>query len=157
MSHPVIQQGIHRIVYSSEDLIVIRGALQQVFLPAQSIPVSMDGSVSELLTFVSMERYNKGLLLTYEQGLSLHALYNGLIIFTGHMKFTGKTITVLYSEGTTVTYGFVDELSMLPYAMVNRGDEIGQKKQGKLYIQVERDGVLLKMDDILLWMKEQVS
>lgn len=153
--HPGIQQAVQRIVYSSEDLVFIRTVLQQVIEPEEQIPVSTEMSVSEMLTFVTIDRYNKGLLLTYEQAIPLQALYNGLIVFTGHTKYTGKTLTVLYNEGTSVTYGFVDELALLPYTPVNAGDELARKNKGQLYIQVEQNGAILKMDEILLWLKEQ--
>ena len=154
VKQPAVQQVIHRVVYSSEDLIFVRTALQQLFLRSEQIPVSTQVSTEELLTFVSMERFNDGILLTYDQPIAVQAFFDGLIIFTSYTKDTGKTLTVLYSEGTTVTYGFIDELMRLPYTSLSAGEVIVQKQPGSLYIQVERNGAILNMEETVAWLKE---
>lgn len=143
---------VERIVYSSKDLIVVREVLQQVFLQPEQIPVSTSELSSEILTFSTMERYNNGAVLTYNELVSVDAFYDGLVVFTGHTKYTGKTMTVLYNEGTTVTYGFLDELMLLPYTPINAGQSIG-KQQHSFYLQIEQDGRLLNLEEMLAWLK----
>ena len=60
--------------------------------------VSADSSISELLTFVSLDRYNDGFLFTFEEAMPIIAIYDGLVVFTGHTKYNGKTISVLYDD-----------------------------------------------------------
>ena len=147
---------IHQIVYSSEDLVLIRSVLMDItFQEDDKIPVSVDPSIEQLLMYQTIERYNKGFLLTYEQPLLLNALYDGLIVFTGHTKYNGKTISILYENGLTVTFGFVDQFEVLPYTPVSKGTLLASKEKGKLYIQIEQDGAIFNMEQTTRWIKEQ--
>ena len=55
---------------------------------------------------------------------AIEAQGNGLIIFTGYTRQTGKTVTVLYDNGDEVTYGFVGTFSKLPYTSVKKGTRL---------------------------------
>lgn len=120
-----------------------------------AVNATPDESIEQLLTYAMIERYNDGFLLTYEEPLLLKALYDGLIVFTGHTKYNGKTISIIYEDGTTVTLGYVDQLSVLPYMPVSKGDVIAVKEQGKLYIQIEKDGEVYNIEQTTKWLKEQ--
>lgn len=152
MELPNGQQIIHRIVYSSEDLIVVRTMLQRVFLQQEQIPASTK-SMDNVSSFTSIERYKEGVFVTYEQPIGLQAFFDGLVIFTGYTKSTGKTVTILYDEGTTVTYGFLDDLVLLPYTSLQAGELIVQQ-QGSFYMQLDQNGVALSMEEIVAWLKE---
>lgn len=153
ITNDIKQPLVERVVYSSEDLVLVRKALQQVFLQPEQIPVSTSEVATGVLTFSTMERYNDGALLHYKEPILLQAFYEGLVVFTGHTKYTGKTMTVLYNEGTTITYGFLDELTLLPYTPIQAGQSMS-KQQGSLYIQLERDGRILNVEEILAWLKD---
>ena len=105
--------------------------------------------------YQSIERYNKGFLLAYDQPILLNALYDGLIVFTGHTKYNGKTISILYENGLTVTFGYVDQFEVLPYTSVSKGTLLATKEKGKLYIQIEQDGSIFNMEQTARWIKEQ--
>lgn len=150
--HDVKRPFVERVVYSSEDLIFMRKALQQVFLQPEQIAVSTSERATNLFTFATMERYKDGAVFIYNEPVFLYAFYDGLVVFTGHTKYTGKTVTVLYNEGTTVTYGFLDELTFLPYTSLRAGQSIG-RQQHTLYIQIERDGRVLNLEEIRAWLK----
>lgn len=147
------QPIVQRVVYSSEDLIVVRKALQHVFLQREQIPVSTRELAVDLSAFTKLERFHHGAVLTYAQPILLPALYDGLVVFTGHTKYTGKTMTVLYNEGTTITYGFLDELTHLPYTPLRAGQSIGNQ-QNSLYIQMEQNGEIMNLEELLTWLKE---
>ena len=68
---------------------------------------------------------------------------NGLVIFTGYTRQTGKTVTVLYDDGDEVTYGFVGTFAKLPYTSVKKGDTLALMDEEAIYIMVKRDGVNL--------------
>ena len=93
----------------------------------------------------------------YDTAVPIQSLYNGLVVFTGHMKNAGQTVSILYEEGTTVTYGYVDQIAVLPYIHLQNGQLIAMKKPGKLYIQIEQQGKLFSAEEILQWLKEQGS
>ena len=144
---------VERVVYSSEDLIVVRKALQHVFLQQEQLPVSTSEGIFQLHAYATIERFRDGVLLTYEQPIRLPAFYDGLVVFTGHTKYTGKTMTVLYSEGTTVTYGFLTELLFLPYTPL-RAQQGLSNQQSSLYIQIEQNGKILDVEQVRTWLKE---
>ena len=141
----VVKRSVNKIVYSSEDLLFMRSVIMDIgFRNEQQVPVSADPSIEQLLTYQSIERYNEGFLLSYEQPIVLTALYDGLIVFTGHTRYNGKTISILYGNGITVTFGYV----------VSKGTLIATKEAGKLYIQIEENGVFLDIKQTTQWLKE---
>lgn len=153
-----VKRTIKRVVYSSEDLLIMRSVLSDLAFPQdKQVPVSVepDESIEQLLGFLMIERYNKGFLLSYEEPLLLKALYDGLIVFTGHTQYNGKTISVLYENGITVTFGHVDQFSVLPYMTVSKGELIAVKEKGQLYIQIEKDGEIYNLEQTTEWLKEQ--
>ncbi|MEK4255193.1 peptidoglycan DD-metalloendopeptidase family protein [Ureibacillus sp. FSL K6-2830] len=153
-----ISIDVKKIVYSSEDLTFMRNVLREIFdkKAHDTIAVSSEPINQELLTFVQVKPYFKGYLFTYEESVPLIAIDHGLVVYTGYSKDTGKTISVYYEDDTTVTYGNVDSFSLLPYTSIERGGTIGKKEPGDLYIQVEKDGNILNLEETLLWMKEHM-
>ncbi|HEY4624098.1 MAG TPA: hypothetical protein VIH12_09565, partial [Solibacillus sp.] len=75
--------------------------------------------------------------------------------FTGHTQYNGKSISVIYDNGMTMTFGFVDEFYVLPYTTVGQGTVIATKKGGELYIQIEKDGVIWNMEQTTKWLKDR--
>lgn len=154
-----ISIDVKKIVYSSEDLTFMRKMLREIFdkNAQDTIAVSSGPVNQELLSFVQVKPYFKGYLFTYEEPVPLIAIDHGLVVYTGYSKDTGKTISVYYEDETTVTYGNVDSFSLLPYTSIERGSTIGKKEPGDLYIQVEKDGNILNLEETLSWMKEHMQ
>ncbi|RNC97443.1 M23 family metallopeptidase [Lysinibacillus halotolerans] len=154
-----IAVDVNKIVYSSEDLTIMRNFLREVFgkEPDTTITVSSDKVNQELLSFVAVKPYDSGYLLTFEQPIPILAIENGLVVYTGHSKNTGKTISVYYEDDTTVTYGNVDSFSLLPYTSIERGSTIANKEPGDLYIKIEENGKVLNLEETLEWMKEHTQ
>lgn len=147
---------IHSVVYSSDDLVMMRKAVVNLLSNEdQQLPVSADVSISQLQLFETIDRFNDGFLLVYDEPFVLNALYDGMIVFTGHTKYNGKTVSVVYDTGDTVTFGFVDDFYVLPYTTVTKGAVVATKKSGELYIQIERNGEVLNMEETIRWLKEQ--
>lgn len=156
-----IALDVKKIVYSSEDLTIMRNLLRELFGDGsdQKITVSSESESvnAELLSFVAAKPYDNGYLLTFEQAIPILAIENGLVVYTGHTTNTGKTISVFYEDDTTVTYGQVDSFSLLPYTSIERGSTIANKKPGEMYIKIEKDGKVLNMEETLEWMKEHTQ
>lgn len=151
-----VKRTINKIVYSSDDLLYMRKLVVAITQPEdQQITVTAHNSVEQLQMFETIERFNEGFLLTYKEPFVLNALYNGLIIFTGHTQYNGKSISVIYDNGMTMTFGFVDEFYVLPYTTVSKGTVIATKKSGELYIQIEKDGVIWNMEQTTKWLKDR--
>jgi len=117
--------------------------LVSVSAPLQEIPK---------IEYTTIQPFDKGAILSLESYMEIGAMDNGLIIYTGYTKKTGKTLSVLYDSGETVTYGFVEEFYQLPYTTVNAGDFFASVKDNVLYMQVEKDGDLLETNDIVQWL-----
>lgn len=147
---------IHSIVYSSDDLVMMRKAVVNILSKDETqIPVSADISINQLQLFQTIDRFNDGFLLAYDEPFVLNALFDGLIVFTGHTKYNGKAISIVYDTGDTVTFGFVDDFYVLPYTTVSKGMVVATKKAGKLYVQIERNGQVLNMEETISWLKEK--
>ena len=154
-----LEVDVKKIVYSSEDLTLMRNLLREVFdnESDEKITVSSENVNQELLSFVSVKPYDNGYLLTFEKAIPILAIENGLVVYTGHTKHTGKTISVFYEDDTTVTYGNVDSFSLLPYTSIERGGTLANKEPGDLYIKIEKDGTVLTLEQTLEWMKEHTQ
>lgn len=155
-----INLNIQSMVYSSEDLNVMRTVLRDVFKTEKdpTIAVSSETVNNELLSFIAVKPYNDGYLLTFEQTLPIIAIENGLVVYTGHNTYTGKTISVFYENNTTVTYGYVDAFTILPYTSIGKGQTIANKEEpGDLYIQIETKGKRLNLEETIKWMREFVQ
>jgi len=150
---------VKKIVYSSEDLTIMRNFLREVFGQEtdEKITVSTESVNQELLAFVSVKPFDHGYLLSFEETIPILAIENGLVVYTGHTKNTGKTISVYYEDETTVTYGNVDSFSLLPYTSIERGSTLANKEPGDLYIKIEEGGKVLNLEETLEWMKEHTQ
>ncbi|MER1959147.1 MAG: hypothetical protein ABS942_17320 [Solibacillus sp.] len=151
-----IKRTINKIVYSSDDLAYMRKMVVAFTKDKdEQLAVSAHTSIEQLQLFETIERFNEGVLLTYKEPFVLNALYDGLIVFTGHTRYNGKSMSVVYDNGVTVTVGFVDEFFVLPYTTVSKGTILATKKNGELYLQIEKEGVILNMEQTIKWLKER--
>lgn len=153
-SNEAIQKTISRVVYSSEDIAFMRSTIKELFLEDGTIEVASPVYGTEMLKFVTISRYDEGYLLDFEEDLTLKALNNGIIVYTGHTPTTGKVLSVLYDNSCTVTYGYLDHFANLPYSSVTKGDIIATKEAGSLYIQIECEGEILNLEQTIEWLKQ---
>lgn len=116
------------------------------------ISVSAPVSNPPLIEYKSIQPLEDGAVLSIDKSQDLYASEDGLIVFTGYRKKTGKTLSILYDTGETATYGFVDEFSQLPYTTVNAGDIFGTIENEILYVQVEKEGEMLETDELIEWL-----
>ncbi|WP_419959121.1 M23 family metallopeptidase [Psychrobacillus sp. BM2] len=116
------------------------------------ISVSAPVTTPPLIEYKSIQPLEDGAVLSVDKSQELHASNDGLIIYTGYRKKTGKTLSILYDTGETATYGFVDEFRQLPYTTVNAGDIFGTVGNEILYVQVEKEGELLGTDELIEWL-----
>lgn len=154
----VLETPLRKLVTTSADLTYL-SELGQSWLNKDdaTILVSSDVGQTELLTFANAEVFEEGFLLQYDMGLPVYAGMNGLVVFTGHTKYTGKTMTISYDDGTTVSYGMLDSLAQLPYTTVQANDLIGMKETGQLYISIEKDKVQYNLEQIVQWLETAES
>lgn len=142
----VIQKPVTPYVTSGKDFVAIKKWIASMVgdLDADTIAVMADPHPEEPFSgYDSMQPYKDGVIASYSQSLPIEARGNGLVVFTGFTRQSGKTITVLYDDGDEVTYGFVETFSKLPYTTVKRGDTLAMMGEGTVFLMVKRDGVPL--------------
>lgn len=146
--------SIRKYVTTSEDLAYLSKLGQKIIVKEEEVvPVSSDVGQTELLSFENAEVFQNGFLLKYNVGIPIYAGQEGLVVFTGHKKHTGKSMTVSYEDGTVVTYGNLDKLSQLPYTSVQQGHVIGMKNAGQLFIAIEKNDKAFSLEQIIEWLK----
>ncbi|HSO56744.1 MAG TPA: hypothetical protein VLQ66_00790, partial [Paenisporosarcina sp.] len=101
-----------------------------------------------------MQPYEEGVLVSYTTPIQVTAREDGIILFTGHTRHTGKTMTVLYDGGDIVTYGFVENFSNLPYTAVGENDLIAEVQPGSMFVKIERGGIILEPSAVKEWMTD---
>jgi len=122
-------------------------------IPVTSAPTKSP-VIPTMASYESMQPYEEGVLVSYSTAVQVVAREDGIILFTGHTRHTGKTMTVLYDSGDTVTYGFVENFSNLPYTAVAANDLIAEVNPGSMFVKVEREGENLEPSAITEWMTD---
>ncbi|WP_107841924.1 hypothetical protein [Metasolibacillus meyeri] len=148
---------IKRIVYSQDDLTFMRNTLRNITIfEGKKVEVADYPERREMLSFTAIQPSDQGYLMTYEQAVNLFALQNGIVVFTGYTKETGQTISIFYDDNTTVTYGFIDSFSLLPYTTIATNEHVATKQAGDLYVRIEKDSQVLDLEQTLAWLNEQM-
>lgn len=151
-----LNSHVSDFVYGSKDLQIMREVLRELFGNEKSskIFVSSEMMNEDLLTYNQVTPYESGFLFAYDKNFPILAIDDGLVVYTGHSKKLGKTISIYYNDDTTVTYGYIDAFSILPYTTIEKGKTIANSVSGKLYIRVEKDNKIYDLKETLSWLKE---
>ena len=130
------------------------------WLPTPSIPiastpytpVTADMSADETFIYSSYQPYESGLLVRVEDPQAVLAKSDGMILFTGEKRKTGKTMTVAYDSGDTVTYGFLKDLEILPYTRFTKGEVLGHSSTDLFYIHHDNHLQPLDPESLMMWL-----
>ena len=139
----VISTPVSQYVTTGKDFLVMKKWVASVLNESENDMIVVNYEESKLTTYESMQPYKDGVLVSYTQPVPVVAQGDGLVIFTGITRQTGKTLAVLYDNGDEVTYGFVGTFSKLPYTSVKKGDTLALMDEEALFLMVKRDGVNL--------------
>lgn len=118
----------------------------------QFVPVTADQQADREFIYSSYQPFEEGLLLRVEAIQPVIAKSSGMVLFTGDKRKTGKTMTVAYDSGDTVTYGFLHQFDMLPYTRFQAGASLGSSQSDLFYIQHENDSRVLDPESLLMWL-----
>lgn len=135
---------ITQYVTTGKDFVVMKKWVSSWIADDESITVSAEATFDPFAKYESFQPYQDGAIISYTQPLSITSQGNGLVVFTGYTRQSGKTVTIQYDNGDEVTYGFVGSFSTLPYTTVRRGDEIAMMDEDAVYIRVKRNGIPLE-------------
>ena len=66
-----------------------------------------------------------GIMISPEEESTVNAVDDGVVIFTGKDKETGRTVTIQHADGTDTTYGNLDQSNVHVYQQVWANEPIG--------------------------------
>ena len=135
-----IGKPVTQYVTSGEDFVTMKKWVSSMIKQPEDETTVVSHDSGLLPAYESMQPFKNGVLVSYSVPISIEAQSNGLVVFTGITRDTGKTVTVLYDDGDEVTYGFVGTFEKLPYTSVKKGDTLAFMDEEAIYIMVKRDG-----------------
>lgn len=101
-----------------------------------SLPVS--GSVTE-----DFQANGSGIMIAPKNSESVSAWHDGVIIFAGNNRKTGKTVVIQHSDQSKTTYAQLSTLDVHLYQYISSGEKIGTfnptETQKDIYFSIERD------------------
>lgn len=153
-----VKVDMEHMIYTNTDQEMTRKVLRKVFY--QEGKAANPQQVEEIHhpSFVDIYAFETaGYLFMLEEATPIIASESGLVVYTGDNKYLGKTISVYYQDGITVTYGFLDSYSLLPYSSFEKGHTLGMKEPGQLYIRVEKGTKVYNLEETLNWFNGQLS
>lgn len=136
----IIQRPLTQYVTTGKDFLVMKKWVAS-YLDQEDELMTVNHDERILAEYESIQPYKNGVIVSYMQPIAVEAEQDGLVIFTGITRETGKTITVLYDDGDEVTYGFVGSFSKLPYTSIKRGDTLALLDEETMFLMVKRDGM----------------
>ena len=139
----VIDKPVTQYVTTGEDFLAMKKWVSSMMKDPESETIQVSHQGGMLPAYESMQPFQDGVLVSYANPIPIQAQNNGLVVFTGITRKTGRTLTVLYDDGDEVTYGFVGSISKLPYTAVKNGDTLALMGEEAIYIMVKQDGVNL--------------
>ncbi|AOV07610.1 peptidoglycan DD-metalloendopeptidase family protein [Sporosarcina ureilytica] len=139
----IIHKPVSQYVTTGQDFLVMKKWVASMLDNPEDELLAVNYENSLLGSYESLQPFKEGVIISYPQPIAIEAQRDGLVIFTGIKRQTGKTITVLYDDGDEVTYGFVGSFSKLPYTSVKRGDTLALMEEEALFFMVKRDGANL--------------
>ncbi|WP_210468789.1 hypothetical protein [Sporosarcina sp. 6E9] len=143
-----IGKPVTQYVTTGEDFLTMKKWVSSIIKDPEDETTVVSHEEGLLPAYESMQPFKDGVLVSYTVPIAIQAQANGLVVFTGSTRDTGKTVTVLYDDGDEVTYGFVGTFEKLPYTSVKKGDTLALMDDEAIYIMVKRDGI--HMDSSLL-------
>ncbi|QTD41588.1 peptidoglycan DD-metalloendopeptidase family protein [Sporosarcina sp. Te-1] len=142
----LVKKPVTQYVTTGKDFIVLKKWVASLIGDEKKDTIAVTGVQADEVPFASyesMQPYEDGVIVSYKQPMTVQARGDGLVVFTGSTRQSGKTVTVLYDDGDEVTYGFVGSISKLPYTTVKKGDTLALMNEETMYLQVKREGITL--------------
>jgi hypothetical protein len=156
----VINKPVTQYITTGKDFIVMKKWVASIIGDSREDTITVSANAEEEMPFAayeSMQPYKEGVIASYAHPMPITAQGDGLIVFTGFTRQSGKTITVLYDSGDEVTYGFVGSISKLPYSTVKKGDTLALMNEEAIYLKVKREGVVLEAEVLATYFSEDTQ
>lgn len=152
-----INKPVTQYITTGKDFIVMKKWVASIIGETDDDKITVSADPVEELPFAayeSMQPYKEGVIVSYTNPMPITAQGDGLVVFTGFTRQSGKTVTVLYEDGDEVTYGFVGTFEKLPYSTVKKGDTLAMMSEEAIYLKVKREGVVLEAEILATYFSE---
>lgn len=105
---------------------------------ADGLALPVSGNITE-----TFQVNGKGIMITPEETTEVSVIREGVVIFAGKDRETGKTVVVQHQDGTTSTYGYLSSVDVHIYQYVYQNQAIGtfipSEDSQKVYFSIEKD------------------
>lgn len=105
---------------------------------------------NEKIKYKSLEKYGNGYKLEVSNNYLVPFLLDGIIVYIGNRDEYGKVLIVENSDGSKILYGNINSSYKL-YDYVKKGEFLGETINNQLYIELEKNGEYLSIENILSW------
>ncbi|MFD1206983.1 MULTISPECIES: M23 family metallopeptidase [Sporosarcina] len=142
----IVKKPVTQYITTGKDFVIMKKWVSSMLGDKDEDTIAVSADPVEEMPFSeyeSMQPYMDGVLFSYTNVMPIRAQGDGLVVFTGFTRQSGKTVTVMYENGDEVTYGFVGSFEKLPYSTVKKGDTLALMSDEAIYLQVKREGVNL--------------
>lgn len=100
------------------------------------LPVS--GNVSE-----TFQVNGRGIMIAPQGETQVTAWQDGIVIFSGNDRRTGKTVIVQHADRSQTTYGYLNDVNVHLYQYINHGQHIGNftpsEDRDSVYFSLEKE------------------
>ena len=103
----------------------------------------------EKINYSKKEKYFDGYKLEVANNYLVPVIKSGIVVFIGEKENYGKVIVVEGEDGTTITYGNINNTDIKLYEYVNAGKYLGETKDNYLYLLVLKDGEYIDIEEYL--------
>lgn len=116
------------------------------FIPFEKI-VTTKPVFNEKLKYDSINKYMDGAVLSVNDRYLVPNIGSGLVVYIGEKENYGKVVIIQQVDGVDVWYGNLDSVAIDLYDYVELGSLVGETKDDKLYIVLEKEGKYLRYEE----------
>jgi len=103
----------------------------------------------EKLVYSEKEKYLDGYKLKVDKNYLVPVINSGVVVFLGEKEDYGKVIVIEGEDGTTITYGNIQNTDLKLYDYITSGKYLGEVGEDYLYIVILKNGEYLDLETYL--------
>ena len=103
----------------------------------------------EKLVYSEKEKYLDGYKLKVDKNYLVPVISSGVVVFLGEKEDYGKVIVIEGEDGTTITYGNIQNTDLKLYDYITSGKYLGEVGEDYLYIVILKNGEYLDLETYL--------
>lgn len=102
---------------------------------------------NETLTYKEKNAYYDGVKMQVENNYLIPIIESGIIVFKGEKESYGQVVIIQGLDGYDIWYGNLSNINLNLYDYVEKGTFLGEVKDNKLYLVVQKDGQKVDYDE----------